>query len=531
MKLFYLVLSILLFPLFLTAQVNKIKDAGPDDKRINFAIVGDGYTAAQLGDYATDCSNIVTDFFNEVPFSNYTNFFNVHTVDVVSQESGADHPNIEGSTSHPELFVNTALNGRFDAFGIHRLVVVDNALAFAELAANYPGYDQAIVLVNSPFYGGSGGATAVNTLAPAASDLAIHETGHSFQGLADEYDSGNNSERANVTSTSNAGNVRWSDWIGTGGVGEFSRNGNTLKPVNGACMMEFLNQPFCPVCIEETIETIYERISPLETTLPAVADVEFMGNDLDFAITTIKPIPNTLTYEWELNGQPLVTGTEEVILTASQLPLSSNTLLVRVTDATALSMKNANYVFTYEWTIGNQTLPLEWALFTAQAEGKANRLDWTISQPENVSHFVVDRYEAGNWLTLEQQPFTGSENYVYYDEFPLDGTNRYRIRSVDYDGTELASPIREVRGVNRTYFRAYPSVTDGPVAIEVFTEAAAGSSLQVLSSDGREVSRLTLTTEGGWLRREIDLTGLTAGTYVIRITAGKEVYTQRVVLR
>lgn len=520
-----------ILPLFVFAQVNKIKDAGPDDKRINFAIVGDGYTAAQLGDYATDCQDIVTDFFNEAPFSNYTNFFNVHTVDVISQESGADHPNIEESTSHPELEVNTALNGRFDAFGIHRLVVVDNALAFAELAVNYPGFDQAIILVNSPFYGGSGGATAVNTLANAASDLALHEVGHSFQGLADEYNSGSNSERANVTSTSNAGNVKWSDWIGTGGVGEFSRNDNTLKPVDGECMMEFLNRPFCPVCVEQTIETIYDKISPLETTTPAVANVDFSGNDLDFAITTIKPIPNTLTYEWELNGQPLVDGTEEVTLTASQLPLSSNTLLVRVTDATTLSMKNVNYVFTYEWTISNQTLPLEWTSFTAQAEGKANRLDWTISQPENVRHFLVDRYEAGRWVSLEQQPFSGANDYISYDESPLDGTNQYRIRSVDYDGTELASPVREVRGINRTYFRAYPSVTDGPVAVEIFTEAVSATHLQIFSAAGREVRTLSLATEGGWLRREVDLTGLIAGTYVVRITAGKEVYTQRIVLR
>lgn len=512
----------------LSAQVNKIKDAGPDDKRINFAVVGDGYTASQLGDFSTDAMMITEDFFNEVPFLQYTNFFNVYTVDVVSQESGADHPNIEGSTSHPQLSVNTALDGTFDAFGIHRLVVVDNAKVFAQLAANYPNYDQAVILVNSPFYGGSGGATAVNTLHSSASDLAIHEVGHSFQNLADEYADGG--EAPNRTSVNNAGNVRWQDWIGMGGVGEFTIGSSSLKPVDGACMMEFLNQPFCPVCIEQTIESIYDLVSPLESTSPATANVDYTGEDLDFAITTIKPIPNTLTYEWELNGQPFTNGVEAITLTQSDLTEINNTLLVRVKDETTLSMKNANYVFTYEWTISNLSLPLEWESFTAIADDKSNRLDWTITQPENSSHFLVERQRGSSWEVLDRLPFTGATNYTYFDEFPLEGSNFYRIKAVDFDDSSLYSPIREVRNVLRTYFRAYPTVTSGPLAIEVYTDGPAERELQVFSAEGRVLQKMTLSAEGGWVREQIDLSDLAPGTYVIRVAAGRETYTQRIMV-
>ena len=530
-SLFVCFLACLVVPL--GAQVNKIKDAGPDNLRINFAIVGDGYTAAQLGDFANDCQSITTDFFNEVPFANYTNFFNVHTVDVVSAESGADHPNVDGhgGTQHPTLDVNTALNGRFDAYGLHRLVVIDNNLAFAELAANYPGYDQAIVLVNSPHYGGSGGATAVNTLDAAASDLALHEVGHSFQGLQDEYDSGANWEAANLTSVDNAGNVSWQAWIGEGGVGEFPRGTQMLKPVNGTCMMEYLSEPFCPVCVEQTIERIYTEVSPLETTSPATANVSFTGDDLPFAITTIKPVPNTLTYAWELDGQPLAAGTESITLTGAQITQPSHTLLVRVTDATALSKKNTNYVFTYEWTVtDDRALPLSWATFTAVADGKVNQLDWTVADATGVSHFLIERREDNRWTTLDRTPFAGA-NYRYYDEFPLPGTNHYRIRSVDLDGSELFSPIREVRGVARTYFRAYPSVTAGPVAVEVFTEAAADTRLRVVDANGRVVRERLLTTPGGWLAEGLDFTDLAPGTYVVEVTASRERYQTWVVRR
>jgi hypothetical protein len=523
-------LLLCLFAFVLSAQVNKIKDAGPDDKRINFTIVGDGYTAGQLGDFSNDCNDIVTDFFNEPPFTNYTNFFNVHTIDVVSQQSGTDHPNIEGSTSHPMLEVNTALNGRFDAFGIHRLLVVDNGLVFAQLAANYPGYDQAIIICNTPFYGGSGGATAVNSLASSASDLAIHEVGHSFQNLADEYADGG--EAPNRTSISNTGNVKWQDWIGIGGVGEFVIGSNSFKPVDGQCMMERLNKPFCAVCKEQTIEAIYNTISPLESTIPVDANVAFGGTDLDFNITTIKPIPNTLKVTWELNGVEIASATEAVTLTSMQLLLESNNLKVTVADTTMISMKNTNYVFTYNWTITNAILPLEWVSFTARAEGKSNRLDWEIAQPDNSSHFLVERSADGrSWESIDRVAFATTTSYTYYDDLPLPGTNHYRIRAVDLDATFLHSLIREVRNVERNYFRVYPSLTSGPVNLEVFTDRLKKSSYAVVAVDGRVVQQGTLATEGGWTRQGIDLSALTAGTYVVRILAGTQVHSELVVRR
>ncbi len=516
----------------LFAQVNKIKDAGPDEKRINFVILGDGYTQPQLADFAADASSITTDFFNEPPFLQYTNFFNVHTLDVVSQESGADHPNIENSTSHPTLDVNTALDGTFDAFGIHRLLVVDNAKVRAQLAANYPVYDQAIIVVNSPFYGGSGGSTAVNSTHVSASDLAIHETGHSFMNLADEYDSGNNSERANVTSQANTGNVRWQDWIGMNGVGEFSRNGTTFKPVDGTCMMEFLNQGFCSVCSEQTIETIYNIISPLETTSPATTEVDFEGADLDFSITTIKPIPNTLTYEWELDGQAFANGTEDITLTAAELTDENHTLLVRVTDDTELSMKNANYVFTYEWTIMRSALPVEWISFTARAEDKLNRLDWEIAEPDGSSHFLVERSTAGgHWQELDRVNFTEASQYRYYDEFPLAGSNVYRIRAVDFDGTITDSPVREVRQVVRTFFKVWPTVTAGPVNYAVYADRQNETVTSVFSADGRVVLREVTESNEGWSQQQLDLGQLPAGSYTLRVMAGKEIHQQTVVVR
>ncbi|MCX8210781.1 MAG: M64 family metallo-endopeptidase [Lewinella sp.] len=533
MKNQFLLLSLLMFCLASVgnAQVTKIKDAGPDAKRINFTVLGDGYTAGEMTDFAADATNITNAFFNEPPFTNYTNFFNVHRINVVSAESGADHPSTDRGTDHPELAVNTAFDASFHWAGsAHRLLYCSSFKVSQQVAANYPASDQELVVVNTPFYGGGGGGLSVFSTAADANDLALHETGHSFMRLADEYDSGNNSERANITSQANTGNVKWKDWIGTNGVGEFARNSLTFKPVNGECMMEFLNRGFCSVCQEQTIESIYQKVSPLETTTPATANVDYNNADLDFSITSVKPIPNTLSYEWELDGNQIATGIENVTITSTQITRSTHTLLVRVSDNTTISKKNTNYVFTYEWTINNTSLPLEWVAFTARANGKINRLDWTIAEPDGSSHFLVERSTIGTeWTTIDRVAFTGAETYDYNDEFPAPGNNLYRIRAVDFDGTLTLSPIREVRNVSRNYFKVYPSVTSGPVNCEVFTEGNRTSVVSVVAADGRVVMENTLATDGGWTRHQVDLSALAPGIYTVRVVAGKEVHTQQVI--
>lgn len=517
----------------LFAQVAKIKDAGPDDKRINFVILGDGYTAGQQTDFADDAADITADFFNEPPFLQYTNFFNVHTVEVISQESGADHPGTATDVTEPVFAVadvNTALNARFDAGNIHRLLVVQNSLVYAELATHYPDYDQAIIVVNSPHYGGSGGATAVGSAHGSASDLALHETGHSFMDLGDEYNSGNNSERANITNQSNAGNTRWNDWIGINGVGEFSRNSSTFKPVDGQCMMEFLSRGFCSVCQEQTIETIYNNVSPLETTTPATAEVDFLGSTLDFSITSVKPVPNTLSYVWELDGNEIATGVESVTISPAQITSDNHTLLVRVTDETALSMKNANYVFTYEWTILNESLPLDWVSFTARAEDKINRLDWEVADPEGSSHFIIERSAGGaDWQSLGRIPFTGAATYTFFDEWPLSGNSLYRVRATDFDGTVTDSPIRKVVRVTRDYFKVWPTVTSGPVKVAVFGERTVKQTVSVFSAAGILVLEQETVAEAGWNETTVDLSDLVPGSYTIRVMSGTTAHSQRVV--
>ena len=107
----------------------------------------------------------------------------MHRIDVASAQSGADHP----LTS---TYVDTAFDATYSCAGIQRLICVSSSKVSAVLTNSIPAAnarDMIVVLVNDSEYGGSGGWFAVASLNGAVVELVLHETGHSFGLLADEY--------------------------------------------------------------------------------------------------------------------------------------------------------------------------------------------------------------------------------------------------------------------------------------------------------------------------------------------------------
>jgi hypothetical protein len=116
-------------------------DNGPSANRIDLVIVGDGYTAGELGQYAADVDALWPAFLTEPPLATYASYFNVHRVDVTSPESGVDHD--------PQgVFRQTALDMTFWCSGTARLLCVNVGKAQTQ-AASAPGRDCVLALANS----------------------------------------------------------------------------------------------------------------------------------------------------------------------------------------------------------------------------------------------------------------------------------------------------------------------------------------------------------------------------------------------
>lgn len=342
--------------------IDTLKNNGSTSKRINIVFLGDGYlnTVADQNLYINDVKKVMAGMFSQTPFLEYEKYFNVYAIKIPSLESGAKHAGTATDVTEPLTPVtnpNNYFGSRFDVSNIHRLLAPANSASiFTTLTNNFPDYDQVFVLVNSSVYGGSGGTFATSSTNVSASEIAIHEIGHSFAKLGDEYWF-NCGEAKNRTSNSNAATIKWSNWLGSNNIGIHKIEGSSpdcYRP-HANCKMKSLGAPFCSVCREGFIDKIYNIISPIDYFTPLSKTINFTGSAMPFALNLILPNPNTLKIEWVLNGATIATNVDNINLLASRLDTGNNTLIAKVTDGTALSRvyqpATSGYLNTVTWII------------------------------------------------------------------------------------------------------------------------------------------------------------------------------------
>ncbi|MDR2085207.1 MAG: IgA Peptidase M64 [Bacteroidales bacterium] len=156
-------------------------NGNPSDK-VDIVILPEGYTAGEMQKFKSDCDAFVEVLKTFEPFKSHINDFNVRGVLAPSKDSGVDVPRNND-------WKNTILDCHFDTFRSDRYCTTPSYFAVKDVAANAP-YDQIYILVNSTIYGGGGiyNYYSVSTSGNMASaKVIIHEFGHAFAGLADEY--------------------------------------------------------------------------------------------------------------------------------------------------------------------------------------------------------------------------------------------------------------------------------------------------------------------------------------------------------
>lgn len=353
-------LAVLMLPAMFAAPlwaepVTSVIDNGPESNRVDMVFLGDGYTESEQDKFALDVQSAVDDYFRIEPYIDYASYFNVRRIEVISNDSGADHP--EDNT-----FKDTAFDANYNCFNIVRLICV-NVGKVNTVVSKSVTPDQAdiiIVLVNDPQYGGSGGAIAVASTHPSASDLVIHEVGHSFGLLADEYDygtcqtSGEPSE-LNVTVQTERERIKWNNnggpptgWIenfvsiptvdsapAQPGLYEGARycTERVFRPTYDSAMRN-LGKPFDQVNEELLVRRIYNWVSPLESSLPAEDSLQLaQGDDQIFTASAMQNGFETVSATWSVDD--VVDGSGETYsLDTMSLSLGVHTVSVVVQDDT-----------------------------------------------------------------------------------------------------------------------------------------------------------------------------------------------------
>jgi hypothetical protein len=340
-----------------TFPVQPVVVNAPPDQRINLVFLAEGYTAGEMSKFEQDIQTALIGLFNTPPYRDYADYFNVYAVEVVSNESGTDHPYTapDCPAGLDTLSRDTYFNSTFDYAGIHRLLVPQTSLVMPVLIANTPFWDVAFVIVNTAIYGGSGGTFATFSTHPSSAEIAIHELGHTFADLADEYEYGGGSgyEAPNATAELVRQLIKWNAWIDPTTpvpTPETSAYNDVVGLFEGAvylptgwyrpelnCKMRNLGVPFCAVCAEQTVRSVYNLLAAVHRLDPPEPLFSIPGNATrTFWADVLEPVGATVQVEWRLDGAPVAEGVDHWALDANPLDSGNHTLEVVAVDTTAL---------------------------------------------------------------------------------------------------------------------------------------------------------------------------------------------------
>ncbi len=254
-----------------------VHDSGDPAKKVDVVFLPDGFTKDEMGKFRQAATAFSDALFETDPFDAHEDDFNIWVVEAPSKESGTDIPG-------KNIWAETILNTSFYTFDSERYLMTSDIKSVRDVAANAP-YDLIIILVNTEKYGGGGVYNYYGTFSafnPKSIGVWLHEFGHNFTWLADEYYSSDVSYgdyvdikyepvQPNVTTLVNF-NKKWKKMIkpGTpvptprtpeynGVLGAFEGGLYSSKGIYSPmqkCKMNWLDDPFCPVCRQTILDMI-----------------------------------------------------------------------------------------------------------------------------------------------------------------------------------------------------------------------------------------------------------------------------------
>jgi IgA Peptidase M64/Peptidase M64 N-terminus len=197
-------------------------ETGPPAGKVDLLILSSGYPTALGLKFKADVDRLVRALFDTEPFSSHRSDFNVRALFVPSAEAGISNP-------RKGVWRDDPLGLSFNAFDSDRYVLTTANHELRELAAQVP-YDGIVILFSDKKYGGGGIFNLWSTCAADSSEaeyLFVHEFGHSFAGLADEYYSSQVSYEdlqppgvepwePNVTALLDPAALKWKDLVDPG---------------------------------------------------------------------------------------------------------------------------------------------------------------------------------------------------------------------------------------------------------------------------------------------------------------------------
>jgi len=195
---------------------------GDPGKKVDLAFVAEGYNSEEWEKFTQDVDHFSKVLFRVEPFKSHQDLFNIYGLFRPSAQRGVDHPT-------RRIYKNTAIDASFNALNVPRYLLVRDRKTLHDIASAAP-YDAIIVIANSQRYGGGGiynNYTIFTADHEKSEALFMHEFGHGFGGLADEYfsstvsyenfyPSGVEPTEPNITALLDTNHIKWEDYLTPG---------------------------------------------------------------------------------------------------------------------------------------------------------------------------------------------------------------------------------------------------------------------------------------------------------------------------
>ena len=334
---------------------------------IHLVVLGDGYREDQLMQFRQDVEELIEIMQSDIGMLTHFSAWNVHMVETPSADSGIDD--------------NTDMDIRDTVYGtgyfcknVRRLICGDQPKMYEVAIDEYPNFDQIVVLVNDPRYGGSGGNVAISS--SASLEIALHEMGHSIADLADEYVDNYipgssippffEGRYANVSANSDPEVVPWAHWLSSvdtqnslspiAAVGVFEgayyRSEGFYRPTFDSLMRTY-DGVLGPVNSEQWALSVYSMANPVLDISPVNRLLEIDAGELaEFSVVPL--FESTVqSVEWRLDSQLIPHSDGNRPKVSLSLPPGRYVMALKVSDISGLIRKPEPHagVFEWNWTI------------------------------------------------------------------------------------------------------------------------------------------------------------------------------------
>ncbi len=282
-------------------SIRKICGSGPVSNRIDVAVMGDGFKDSYSDRHQFErlCTDLTRVFFRSEIFEEYESYFNFYMVILASREDRIDY------RKHS---YDTALDGKRAADGRHITVDRERVRHFLSACEWSDNLAYAIVMEGGLGTGGGG----VATVGKGMGRVVVHEWGHAFAGLADEYSreqspKGVPRKGPNLSYSSDPRKAPWAHWhkkfphkfkAHEGGAGVYK---GVWRPTPDGCIMRAAHE-FCAVCREAVVLKMYTIVRPIDEMTPNNAPIVAVagGGEVFLDVYPLIPKSHSLEVEWSI---------------------------------------------------------------------------------------------------------------------------------------------------------------------------------------------------------------------------------------